>query len=469
MSSPAARARVLIPVTYGFSVRYLVPTGLLDRLAEVVDPVVALGWEDTELESELRSHGCSVVRLPPAELDHDYRMFRRRLAAVHDRRLRTPTEAIRRRRQLAMIPSLRARWINRARHGRDRLAAAVPGTGARLEGREAAEVQRGTNVAAFVDLLRSDPVDLVLSLTPYHDQDGLLLWAARSAGVQSVTSVISFDNPTTRERMLVRSDRIAVWNRFNAAELLRSYPDLSPDRLRITGAPQFDLHVRPDLVMPREDWSRRLGLPPDRPIVLHGAGPEHLVPGEPKLVRLLDDAIDTGSLPGNPFLLVRLHPSDDGARWGELRRTLRHGVIVDPWTPASSAMRSWPTRDDIAVQMSSLAHSEVHVNVCSSMTLDGAMFDRPQVGPSFAPGEGPQENRRIAEMYRQEHWAPIAASGGLAMAHDANQLVDAVAASLADPARDAPGRRRMLDAVLTHTDGSASRRLVDLVAQVAST
>lgn len=462
-TAPPAGPRVLVPVTYGLSVRYLLPTGLLAGLAREVTPVVALGFADDALADHLEAAGYEVVVLPSAELTHTYRMFRRRVAVVHQRRLRSPTSRIQRLQRTASGGSPRQRIVTAGRRARDGVGARLAGAARRLEEAEEGQLAQGTNLATFRRLLDDLAVDGVLALTPYHDQDGLLLRAARDTGRPSVTSIISFDNPTTRERMVARSERIVVWNRHNAAEILRAYPDVSPEQVGVIGAPQFDLHHRPELVMTDTEWRDDAGLSADRPVVLYGAGPPALVPGEPDLVREIDRAIDDGRIPGRPFLLVRRHPSDVGDRWDSVR--LRHGRVDLPWTPGTTPFRGWPTDDDVRRQMSTLAHSAVHVNVCSSMALDGAVFDRPQVCPTFVPGLSRVASRRIARFYRQEHWAPVAASGGTATVDDVASLVAEVGAGLRDPAARRDGRRRMIAEVLTYDDGRSSERLVAEVAR----
>lgn len=456
--------RILVPVTYGLTVRYLVPTGLLGGLARIATPVVGLGWDDPVLQERVEAMGIEVVRLPDAELTHDYRMFRRRLAVVHQRRLHSPTSRIQRRQRAAGAGWNRARLLTGARRVSDVVQMSVPGAAVGLQAREGRALEDGTNVAEFRSFLDEVDATGVLSITPYHDQDGLLLRAARDTGRRSVTSIISFDNPTTRERMVARSERIVVWNRFNADEVLRSYPDLAADRVGIIGAPQFDLHHRADLVLADDEWRSALGLDADRPVILYGAGPPGLVPGEPELVEAIDRAIDDGRVPDRPALLVRRHPADVGDRWDGAATRLRHGTIVLPWATGGTPYRGWPTDDDIRLQMSTLAHAAVHVNVCSSMSLDGAAFDRPQIGPTFLPGIPAAARRRVGRFYRQEHWAPIARSGGVATVADLDELVAELASGLDRPGLRADRRQRMLDEVLTYRDGRSSERLVAEVA-----
>lgn len=462
MGRGGVRQRVLVPITYGLSVRYLHSTGVLEKLTAVCDPVVGLGWADDDLTVALQQEGIEVVALPRPELEHSYVRFRQLMAIDHAHRLQSPTTRIKRRRQLLEPRSPKRFARSELRRARDVIEVRRPGGSRRLADREREAVRSGTNIEEFSHYLKHHRIDAVLSVTPYHDQDALLLWAARALDIPSLTSVISFDNPTTRARMIVRSERVLVWNHHNADQLVRTYPDLTASQVGITGAPQFDLHHDPALVMDDQEWRDHLGIPQDRPVILYGAGAAHLVRNEPDLIRLVDSILP--SLGGTtPFLLVRRHPNQAPEQWTELGQGLEHGAVVDPWAPGSDPMRSWPTRDDLAVQMSSFAHSAVHVNVCSSMTLDGAVFDRPQIGPTFVPGLGRLGLDAIRSLYKLEHWQPIATSGGLDTPSSPAELRVAIERALEDPGRLASGRAKMVSEVLTYNDGKSSARLVSSV------
>lgn len=470
-SERSRRPRLLVAVTYGLSVRYLMSAEVLERLADVADVVVALGWDDAALVEELDRRGLSTVRLPDARLDHDCRRLRRQLDLVHEHRLRSPTTSIERRRRDSMVQDRTLRALGRLRRVRDRVAVRWPGAAARLELEEGRVLAQSTNLAEFRTFVESMEVDLFVSVTPYHEQDTLMLHAADQAGVRSVISVISFDNPTTRRRFPILSERIFVWNEHNRAELLRSYPGLADDRVTIVGAPQFDLHHRPELILDDATWRSRAALPVDRPVILYGAGPSYLVPDEQRLVRLIDGAIDAGHLDGpagRPVLLVRRHPTDDPRPWNDLAAELRHGRVSDPWEPGGDPNRGWPTTRDLEMQMSSLSSSAVHVNVCSSMTLDGAVFDRPQVGPTFVPGLDRAAARRVRDLYAREHWWPITESGGLATADSPAALVAALDDALRRPGSGRAGRRRMVDDLVGTAAGTASQRLASEILREAT-
>lgn len=453
------RPRIVVAISYGLSVRYLVPTGILEALQRSADVIVALSWDDDALADELRGIVTDVERLPEAQLSHELRMYRQRLGVLHAYRLKSPTTKLRRYRWNGRR-SLRRRVLHQVRLRRDQLATRIPGRASSIEHMETDQFRAGSNQDEFARFLDRVQADAVVSVMPYHDPDSLLLRAARASDLATVAAVISFDNPTIRGRLPVACDRTLVWNHQNSDQLLRSHPDLPPSSVRVIGAPQFDLHRQQRLVIDEDDWRNRLGIPPGRPVILYGAGPHALVPNEAELVRLIDRSIDAGALPGNPFLLVRRHPVDPAEVWMSVATEIRQGAVVDPWAPGSDPMRSWPTTADLELQMSSLAHAVVHVNVCSSMTVDGAMFDRPQIGPRFVPGSTRRQQRVLRDFYRQEHWEPISRSNGLATVDTPEQLVAALRTALVEPARDRAARQALCQSVLTTPDGQASRRFV---------
>jgi hypothetical protein len=454
---------VAIPLTYGLSVRYLVPTGLLDQLGAVCDPVVGLGWDDPELAARIEQAGASATRLPAPRQDHEFRRIGRMLEAAHGRRLHSPTTAISRRWRRRSQPAS-VRLPTMVRQLRDRVLTLRPGATSALGAEEAAALGEHTNVAEYAAWLTEHRIDAVVSMTPYHREDQLLLWAATAAGLPVITAIISFDNPTTRGRLPVLGERVLVWNRTNQAEIERAYPDLAPGAVHVTGAPQFDLHRDPARVLDEAVWRDRLGLPPDRPVILYGAGPEELLPGEPALVIAIDEAIARGRISGDPVVLLRGHPADPADRWTALDAR-EHIVVAPGWGRADGGL-AWPSDDEIDVQISTFAHAAVHVNICSSMSIDGAAFDRPVITPTFVPDAPPSIRRRIRSLYRQEHWQPIARSGGVTAVGNEAELVAAIERALADPGAGHEGRRRLVADLLTYDDGRSSARVVAEVAEV---
>lgn len=457
-----ARPRLAVPVTYSFSVRYLLRTTLFDRLSEDWTPLVLLSWQDEALAEEIRSRGGEAHLLPAVRYGPNYRRLRRLLDVAHTRRLRSPSTASTTRREEALLDR-RTRWLKRRRRAALRVALLGPGVEAAARRAERRRLESDTNfaaAAAFADRLQPDAV---LSLTPFHEAEDLFLRAVEGAGLPRAACFISFDNVTTRGWIPTTFDRYLVWNRHNEAELARAYP-ASTGAVDIVGAPQFDFYADATYRWSAESWRSHLDLPADRPVLLFGGGPPSIAPHEPHVLCQIDHAISDGHLPGELVVVFRRHPLDPVARWASTMASTRNVVYDEPWTTQDRPKHASMDREDIERFVSTLAHAAVHANISSTMTVDGAAFDRPQIGPAYDDRPGRPLDRFMRELYQREHWLPIAASGGMDIVHSAEELFGSITAGLDDPARQAHGRARLVEEVTTFTDGKASDRVAAAVA-----
>lgn len=456
------RPRLLVPLTLHFSVRYLLRTGLLASLRDDAVPVIAVSWDDPELESELEAIGCEVHRLPAARTGTLYGQCRSRLNVWHFARLASPSTAIdNRRANLQRTVGERLRRDARLRWYRMREA--MPGGVERVLADERRAIESDTNIAVFRDLVRDLRPDGVLSLTPFLPDEELLLRAAAEQGIPLCAAILSFDNITTRGWIPVTFDTYLLWNKYNVGELERAYPDSASSTVTVVGAPQFDFYSDRSYIWDERQWRRIVGVPLDRPVILYGGGARTIVPHEPLFVRHLDDAISRGDIPGHPVVLFRRHPIDPPARWEAIRRTAQHVVFDEPWEAVQGGGHVNIRRIDIERLASTLRHSAVHVNVSSTLAVDGAIFDRPQVGPAYDDGPRHRYDRVTRELYLREHFLPITRSGGLDVATSAHAMIDAVASGLSDPSANALGRRRLVDEICTFNDGQATSRVVTAV------
>ena len=451
--------RTLIPLTINFSVRYVVLTGLLERLQGHAAPVLGLSWDDPALEADLRATGAEVVRLPDPELPRDATSTMALIEVDFHRRLASPSRPIELRRRALGRP-LVERLRRRATDLRIALRLRIPGAADRLAADLERFHDRSASFAAHEQFLRDHRIDAVVSITPYSVQEALLLPAAARLGLRAMTSVLSFDNLTTRPPLPVAFERYLVWNAYNAAELVRGYPELDPDRIEVVGPAQFDFYRDPRYVEDLATWQARLGVPAGVPTILFGAGPPVIAPHEPQYLAHLLDAIADGRLPETTTVILRRHPHDLPERWTAFldHPSVRHddpGPVGTTVRPGQAAMGE----AQIVGLCSTLAHTDVHVNVSSTLTLDGAFFGKPQIGPAYDVEGTRGERRRARDLYRREHFLPIVASGGLELPRSPEELVAQAASALADPDRLAPQRRAMITAMCTYLDGRSTERV----------
>lgn len=452
------KPRLLIPMSIQFSVRYIIRTGLLDRLREVADPVILLDWRDEALENELKRLGVEVHPMIEARLGKNYGRVRSWMNFIQKRRLNTPSEMIwERRADLFRTPYQRFR--RRIRRRFFHAALSIPGAMEMLHRKEEELWESATNmpeIQAQMDRLKPDAA---LSITPFLANEEMAMRVCSRRGVPLCTSILSFDNITTRGWMAVPFDRYLVWNRYNAEELRRAHPELSASKIEVVGSPQFDFYWDPAYCSTEAEWRRQLSLPSERPVILFGGGHFFCAPHEPVFLQQIDDAITANEIPGNPIILFRGHPVDNIERWIPVLNKAKNVVYDDPSPKGRVSGHANMTGSDIQNLASCLFHSHVHVSVASTMAIDGAIFDRPQIGPAYDDSPSRKYDLTCRELYLHEHFLPITHSGGIDIVHSRAELIRAIRSGLENPARLKAARKKLVRDVCTFDDGRSTERV----------
>ena len=120
-----------------------------------------------------------------------------------------------------------------------------------------------------------------------------------------------------------------------------------------------------------------------------------------------------------------------------------------------------------------MRHSDVVVNVASTLAIEAAIFDTPVVNVSF-DGETPSEWVRSARRYyRFTHYVNITRHDAVRVAETPAQLVEQVGRYLDDPSLDRDGRRQVVLEQCQFLDGRSAERVagfvVDELADVCGT
>jgi hypothetical protein len=103
--------------------------------------------------------------------------------------------------------------------------------------------------------------------------------AARAAGLHNVLAVGSWDHLTTKRVLMLKPDKILLWNQKQKDEAVTMH-GVDPDDVVITGAPVFDQWFGREPVLTREKFFRRAGLEGDGPMIVYAGSSPQIVKGE---------------------------------------------------------------------------------------------------------------------------------------------------------------------------------------------
>ena len=305
-------------------------------------------------------------------------------------------------------------------------------------------------------LVTSNP-GLILSEVP------LLRTAARRK-VRSMAVDPSWDNFTNKLIPVRRVNRLIVWNELmrHQAVDLHGY---AQDEVQVAGTPQWDLYFREGTTTPRDAFFRQIGADSSRKLVTVTTTPRELYPHHDHVLRVLIRAMAENAWRSKAQLLVRLHPRDELEAYAEFQG-LPNVIIEKPFratVKAGDGLAIDITAENQRHLANTLRHSDVVVNVASTLAIEAAIFDTPVVNVSF-DGEAESDWVRSARRYyRFTHYVNITRHGAVRVAESPAQLVEQVGRYLDDPSLDREGRRRVVLEQCQFLDGRAAERVAAFV------
>lgn len=295
--------------------------------------------------------------------------------------------------------------------------------------------------------------DMVFATDVFHESDIDMLREAKSRGVETMGMVRSWDNITSKGLNRIIPDRLVVNTPKIKEEAVR-YNDVSSEKIDVVGIPHYDHYVR-DVRTPREEVFKKLGLDSKKKTIFF-APPADLYAQKdsvtPKIVQTLRQL--------DAQLLLRLYlvgSVDLG------------GITPIPGTIAIDAPGSGKdfTQADLTTGDAHLAdllcHSDVVVAFASTLAIDAVVFDKPVVFIGFDGEERRPYWKSLRRFYDYDHQQSILATGGIKLAKSPEELVQYVSEYLADPSRDAEGRKKIIEERCWKLDGQSGRRLANVI------
>ncbi|MBS1790726.1 MAG: hypothetical protein JST85_23615 [Acidobacteria bacterium] len=296
--------------------------------------------------------------------------------------------------------------------------------------------------------------------------------AAKTLGIPTATFIFSWDNLTSKGRIAAPFDHFLVWSELMRSELLRYYPDVTPDRVHVVGTPQFDPYAASELQWSREEFFARIGADLSRPLICYSGGDTGTAPEDHLHIRALMGLIRDEAIKHHPQVLLRPAPVDDGRRYDEVRRDFPELIYAAPaWIHAEPG--NWasviPSADDVQFLANLTRHADVNVNLASTMTLDFAIHDRPVVNIAFDVAQPPIFGKSLWEFYyRFDHYRPIVEIGAARFARSRRELAEHINAYLENPSLDRDQRRQLVELEVAMPIGQASRNIIETLKQIWS-
>jgi hypothetical protein len=264
----------------------------------------------------------------------------------------------------------------------------------------------GTN-RAWKKLYRGSNIDCLIASSYAGTYTLPALQAAANLGLSSVVTTNSWKDVYATTNVPVAPGRIVVWSEDAARDLLSMNPHIRPASVVVSDSLHLQPFHNPRRIMERTELCRVVGLDPSRPFLCYTAASPAAVLNEEQIVACLLDAAESGAVQGNPQVLLRLNPMEDGSRFDRVRSRYP-GLVVQKPEWEFDPKKDWccALESDVALWVAIVWHSALNVSISSTVTLEYATLRRPVVNVCFDlpdPLPADKSNRRFwdAAFYRE--------------------------------------------------------------------
>lgn len=324
--------------------------------------------------------------------------------------------------------------------------------------------------AEALQRLQTDPPDVLVTTGPFQYEQPAVIATAKKLGIPVLCLIPSWDNLSTKNRMVFKYDGYLVWSERTKQELGEYYPETRNRPVFVVGAPQFDPFFQKRFQQTREEFCAGQGLRPELPIILHALGSPNFLREEGGALELAR-RIKQGEL-GDVQLVVRPHPAHHNDATLEKRFSEFGPRVIVQKTPQAGAQPSARSQDEsqILEWVNTFRHLDVLVNTSSTVAVDAAIFDRPVINLDYDSEPGQPNQQLIKDInHLWTHYKPVAESGGVWQVNNPDELIAAIRKYLAQPELHREKRRWLVEYVCGFADGKCGHRMAQGILDFAQT
>ena len=238
-------------------------------------------------------------------------------------------------------------------------------------------------------------------------QCGPIFAAATDLGIKTATAIYSWDN-LPKARMALRADQYLVWSDHMKQEMATYYPEINPEKVLITGTPQFECYNNLDNIIAKEEFYEKYSLADDKKIICFSGDDLLTSPDDPKYLNDLAEELILKGMDKDYQILLRRCPVDISGRYDDVVEKYPELIKEAPplWNfeKNSSWTTIYPLPADNKLLVSTAFYCDIVVNIGSTMAFDFAMFKKPCIFINYDQETQENPNWSVKTIYQLQHF-----------------------------------------------------------------
>ena len=231
--------------------------------------------------------------------------------------------------------------------------------------------------------------------------------AAKNLGIPTICFVFSWDN-LPKATLDVTANFYNVWSQHMKDELLHYHLFIAANQVTVTGTPQFECHYNSDEIIPKASFYNTYKLNLEKAYICYSGDDVTTSPKDPLYLRDVALAIRKLNNKGYKLgLIFRRCPVDVSNRYDEVIREFDDIIVaIEPIWKAKGEV--WitilPTKEDAILLASLAAHTDLVINLGSSMVFDFAIHNKPCMFMNYNYFNSEEKSEKGVYVYDYVHF-----------------------------------------------------------------
>ena len=327
------------------------------------------------------------------------------------------------------------------------------------------EVSKSKSSKSTENLLVDFKPDIVLNLHQRAPITSPIITAAKKNSITTATVIFSWDN-VPKARLISRYDYYFVWSNLMKNQLLELYSEIIPTQVKISGTPQFEFYSYANLYEDRKVFLNKYGLDENKKTICF-SGNDISSPYDAIYLKDICEEISKIDKNRRPQILFRRCPVDMSDRFDIVLKKYKEFVFsIDPdWktgkVDGDSFATIYPTINDNRLLVNTVKHSDLVINLGSTMAHDFAILDKPCLYLNYDPVE--DSKFKVEDVFNFEHFNSMKDIEAVGWINGKNEIYNKIFEGLDTPEKVGKERKEWLRRIVLHPTNNNSDQLSNLI------
>lgn len=305
--------------------------------------------------------------------------------------------------------------------------------------------------------------DLVLNLHQRSMTSAPIINYSKSKGIKTATVIYSWDN-VPKARLISSYDSYYVWSELMKNELDLLYPEINRSQIKVVGTPQFEFYFDKKLHQTKAEFFEKYNLDVNKKTICFSSN-DTSSPYDPNYLEDLCEAISKVDAAVRPQILFRINPFDKSGRFTNILEQYKNLIfVVNPdWRTETEGdanfINIFPSYNDISLLVNTVLHSDVVVNLGSTMAHDFAVLNKPCLYFNYDP----EVNSKlpVKDVYQFQHFRSMNSLEAVGWINTKLEIAAKILNALAVPNQTGKDRTKWMELIVNHPLNENSKNLAN--------